>query len=652
MLASVKGDLRLNDFMTRSLQQITHAVNMTVSELDNMAKKVGQNIDTSGLDLIRDKIARADLELENAVKEQERLKKVTAETKEQYSSLGSVIKTAVSALGVQKMVNLSDQMTQTTARLNLMNNGQDDIDDLKNKIFASAQRSRVGYMDQASVIASLGMQAGEAFNNDNNQIIAFSENLSKLFTTSGLDSSGISSTMYNLTQSLSSGSLLGNDYRILKQNAPQMIQYIQDYYGVTRKELDDMVSKGKVSAEGIKNAIFKATDDITTKFNDMPMTWGQVWTMTINKIIKLSQPLLNFISFLAKNWSILEPIIVGVAGAVGLYAGALAIHNTHQAISNGLKTIATIASVAHGTATATEAAATTGMTAAQVSFNAALYACPLTWIIVAIIAIIAVIYATVAAINKVKGTTISATGIIMGIIATAGAFIWNLFLGLVDLSLGVVNYIANPWIAFANFFGNLFNDPIGSVIHLFGDFADSILGVIETIAKAIDKVFGSNLAGSVQNWRSSLNTMIEDTANKYGNGSYEKVMDNLDLSSESLGLSRWEYGNAWNTGYSFGEGLEDKVSGMFGDGLDISNIGNVDNVSNVEGEVDVSSEDLKLLRELAEQQYIQNYISNDPVLYITTGDINENADADYLIRSVRTALKEEAESSMEGVPVG
>lgn len=652
MLASVKGDLRLNDFMTRSLQQITHAVNMTVSELDNMAKKVGQNIDTSGLDLIRDKIARADLELENAVKEQERLKKVTAETKEQYSSLGSVIKTAVSALGVQKMVNLSDQMTQTTARLNLMNNGQDDIDDLKNKIFASAQRSRVGYMDQASVIASLGMQAGEAFNNDNNQIIAFSENLSKLFTTSGLDSSGISSTMYNLTQSLSSGSLLGNDYRILKQNAPQMIQYIQDYYGVTRKELDDMVSKGKVSAEGIKNAIFKATDDITTKFNDMPMTWGQVWTMTINKIIKLSQPLLNFISFLAKNWSILEPIIVGVAGAVGLYAGALAIHNTHQAISNGLKTIATIASVAHGTATATEAAATTGMTAAQVSFNAALYACPLTWIIVAIIAIIAVIYATVAAINKVKGTTISATGIIMGIIATAGAFIWNLFLGLVDLSLGVVKYIANPWIAFANFFGNLFNDPIGSVIHLFGDFADSILGVIETIAKAIDKVFGSNLAGSVQNWRSSLNTMIEDTANKYGNGSYEKVMDNLDLSSESLGLSRWEYGNAWNTGYSFGEGLEDKVSGMFGDGLDISNIGNVDNVSNVEGEVDVSSEDLKLLRELAEQQYIQNYISNDPVLYITTGDINENADADYLIRSVRTALKEEAESSMEGVPVG
>lgn len=652
MLASVKGDLRLNDFMTRSLQQITHAVNMTVSELDNMAKKVGQNIDTSGLDLIRDKIARADLELENAVKEQERLKKVTAETKEQYSSLGSVIKTAVSALGVQKMVNLSDQMTQTTARLNLMNNGQDDIDDLKNKIFASAQRSRVGYMDQASVIASLGMQAGEAFNNDNNQIIAFSENLSKLFTTSGLDSSGISSTMYNLTQSLSSGSLLGNDYRILKQNAPQMIQYIQDYYGVTRKELDDMVSKGKVSAEGIKNAIFKATDDITTKFNDMPMTWGQVWTMTINKIIKLSQPLLNFISFLAKNWSILEPIIVGVAGAVGLYAGALAIHNTHQAISNGLKTIATIASVAHGTATATEAAATTGMTAAQVSFNAALYACPLTWIIVAIIAIIAVIYATVAAINKVKGTTISATGIIMGIIATAGAFIWNLFLGLVDLSLGVVNYIANPWIAFANFFGNLFNDPIGSVIHLFGDFADSILGVIETIAKAIDKVFGSNLAGSVQNWRSSLNTMIEDTANKYGNGSYEKVMDNLDLSSESLGLSRWEYGNAWNTGYSFGEGLEDKVSGMFGDGLDISNIGNVDNVSNVEGEVDVSSEDLKLLRELAEQQYIQNYISNDPVLYITTGDINENADVDYLIKGVGKTLKEEIESSMEGVPVG
>lgn len=645
MLASVKGDLRLNDFMTRSLQQITHAVNMTVSELDNMAKKVGQNIDTSGLDLIRNKIARADLELENAVKEQERLKKVTAETKEQYSSLGSVIKTAVSALGVQKMVNLSDQMTQTTARLNLMNNGQDDIDDLKNKIFASAQRSRVGYMEQASVIASLGMQAGEAFNNDNNQIIAFSENLSKMFTTSGLDSSGISSTMYNLTQSLSSGSLLGNDYRILKQNAPQMIQYIQDYYGVTRKELDDMVSKGKVSAEGIKNAIFKATDDITTKFNDMPMTWGQVWTMTVNKIIKLSQPLLNFISFLAKNWSILEPIIVGVAGAVGLYAGALAIHNTHQAISNGLKTIATIASVAHGTATATEAAATTGMTAAQVSFNAALYACPLTWIIVAIIAIIAIIYATVAAINKIKGTTISATGIIMGILATAGAFIWNLFATVVNFVIDCFAVLWNFIAAFINFFANVFTDPIGAIARLFFDLVDCILGLLQSLASAIDTIFGSNLAGSVQGWRDSLSGWVDETF-----GEDKEIM--AQISGEDYHFNRLEYGDAWNTGYSFGEGLEDKVSGMFGDGLDISNIGNVDNVSNVEGEVDVSSEDLKLLRELAEQQYIQNYISNDPVLYITTGDINENADADYLIRSVRTALKEEAESSMEGVPVG
>lgn len=643
-MATVKGDIRLNDFMTRNLRNITQAVNMTVSELERMRQKVGKNVDVSGLNRIKETVSKVDIEIENAVEEQEKLNKKVKETTSNYSNFGSVIKTALGAIGINKLVELSDKNTQITARLNLMNNGQDDIDVLKDKIFASAQRSRVSYLDQSSVIASLGMQAGEAFGNDNNQIIAFSENLSKMFTTSGLDSSGISSTMYNLTQSLSSGSLLGNDYRILKQNAPQMIQYIQDYYGVTRKELDDMVSKGKVSADGIKNAIFKATDNINKKFAEMPMTWEQVWTMTINKIIKVTDPLLKIISWLAQNWAFIEPIVIGIATAVGLYTAAVVANNAVMGISNGIKTIGAIAAVAHGTATAAEAAATIGLTGAQIGFNAALYACPLTWILLVIIAIIAVIYLVIAVINKVKGTSISATGVIFGSIMVAVTFIYNLFLGLLDLVLGIINFWANKWIMFANFFGNIFNDPVASIIHLFGDFADNILGVIETITRALDKVFGSDLAGTVSGWRSGLNDMVEKASDKHGNGSYEKVKENLDLSAEGLGLARWEYGAAWEVGYNSGQS-----SGLFENGLDI---GNVANVENVEGEVDVASEDLKLLRELAEQQYIQNYISNEPVVYVTTGDVHENADIDYLVRGVANRIKEEIDTSMEGVPVG
>ena len=476
-----------------------------------------------------------------------------------------------------------------------------------------------------------------------------------MFVIAGASQAEMSSASLQLTQALGSGVLRGEELNAVFEAAPNIVQTIADYMDVPIGKIRELASEGKITSEVIKNAMLneETINKINSEFDNMPMTWGQVWTMTVNKIIQISQPLLNFISLLADNWSTIEPIVLGVATAVGLYAGALLLFNVQQGISNGLKTLGVISAVAHGAAITAEMTATTGMTAAQIGFNAALYACPLTWIVIAVIAIIAIIYAVVAAINKVKGTTISATGVIMGAVYTVGAFLWNTVLGLIDLILGAVNYIANPWIAFANFFGNLFNDPIGSIIHLFGDLADNVLGVVETIAKAIDKVFGTNLAGTVQEWRSGLNSMVETAANKYGNGSYEKVMDNLDLSSESLGLSRWEYGDAWNKGYAMGENIDSKVSGLFngelGEGLDI---GNVANVENVEGEVNVASEDLKLLRELAEQQYIQNYISNAPVQYITTGDIHENADIDYLIDGVRENLSEAINTSMEGVPVG
>ena len=654
-MASVRGDVRLNDYMSRSLNLMNQALKMTVSEMNNLSKATGSKVDTTGLDKIASKLIKIDTEISNAVEEQENLNKKVKETTAGYTGLGNVIKTAIGALGVKKLVDLSDTNTQVTARLKIMSGGNDEqVSALQDQIYASAQRSRADYFATADVVSKLGMRAKGTFGNTN-EIIQFSENLNKMFVIAGASQAEMSSASLQLTQALGSGVLRGEELNAVFEAAPNIVQTIADYMDVPIGKIRELASEGKITSEVIKNAMLneETINKINSEFDNMPMTWGQVWTMTVNKIIEISQPLLNFISLLADNWSTIEPIVLGVATAVGLYAGALLLFNVQQGISNGLKTLGVISAVAHGAAITAEMTATTGMTAAQIGFNAALYACPLTWIVIAVIAIIAIIYAVVAAINKVKGTTISATGVIMGAVYTVGAFLWNTVLGLIDLVLGAVNYIANPWIAFANFFGNLFNDPIGSIIHLFGDLADNVLGVVETIAKAIDKVFGTNLAGTVQEWRSGLNSMVETAANKYGNGSYEKVMDNLDLSSESLGLSRWEYGDAWKKGYAMGENIDSKVSGLFngelGEGLDI---GNVANVENVEGEVNVASEDLKLLRELAEQQYIQNYISNAPVQYITTGDIHENADIDYLIDGVRENLSEAINTSMEGVPVG
>lgn len=368
------------------------------------------------------------------------------------------------------------------------------------------------------------------------------------------------------------------------------------------------------------------------------------------------------ISFLAENWSIIQPILIGL----GTWIAAANIPLMTQAGLWLWNTVlvpaytAVVGFLQHGYNVLTSA--TYRSSAAQLMYNSSLLACPLTWILLIIVAVIAAIYAIVAAINKVTGSTISATGIVVGALTTAVAFIWNLFLALVDFVLSCVNYLVNPWIAFANFFGNLFNDPIGSIIHLFGDMADNILGILESIAKAIDKVFGSNLAGAVQGWRGGLDEMVEIAANKHGNGSYEKVAENLNLSSESLGLSRWAYTDAWDYGYDLGAGIEDKVSGMFGsEGFStdaitegITNVPAFEEIAGNTGDIkdslDITNENLKYMRDLADQGVVNRFTTAEIRVDMTNNNsISSAMDLDGVVDYMVTSVQEAMERVAEGV---
>lgn len=388
-----------------------------------------------------------------------------------------------------------------------------------------------------------------------------------------------------------------------------------------------------------------------------------------SNMISFLSPAINLIQqvaeFIGNNWTIIEPIILGVASALAVYYGAQLAANAISAISSGIHIAMAVAQMIHAAATGTLTAATAAGIAAQNGLNAALYACPLVWILIIIIAVIAAIYAVVAAINKITGSSISATGVIVGALTTAVAFIWNLFLGLLDLVLGVINAMVNPWISFANFFANLFNDPIGAIVHLFGDFADSILGVIESIAKALDKVFGSNLAGAVQGWRSGLSGMVEKVANQYGNGSYEKVAEELNLSSESLGLKRWEYGDAWNTGYNWGQGIEnsignlgsslkstvdDTMSSLNMDSIPTNAATTANNTGKINDTLQVSEEDLKYLRDLAETETINRFTTAEITVEMTNNNnINNEMDIDGVVDHLANGVNEAMEKAAEGV---
>lgn len=641
-MPTISASIQLYDRMSAPINGMIRAVDSLCSAFQDVdgAMDRGLNVDAihqarTAIDQVEQQYNELNDEIDAARQRQQRFNNSIREGNSSASSLVNTIKNLVGAYagiqGIKKLVDLSDEYTQISARLNMIADEQNTVESLQNKIYASAQRSRASYSDTADMVSKLALRTGDLFTND--EAIKFAENLNKLYTIAGASQEEMRSSQLQLTQALGSGVLRGEEFNAVFEAAPNVMEQVANYMGVPLGKLRELAQEGKITGDIVKAALLSIPQEVEDDFNNMPLTWSQVWTDVMNRVYMASQPLLEVISWLAQNWSILEPIILGVAGALGVYL-----------------------LVTKGVALATKA-----WTAIQTAFNAIMALNPVFIVIMAIMILIGLIYGIVEAINKVTGSSISATGIIAGVVMTAIAFIWNLFLGLLDLILGCINALVNPMIAFANFFGNLFNDPIASVIHLFGDLADSILGVLETIAKAMDKVFGSNLAGTIRGWRDSLDSKIEIAAKEYGNGSYEKIMEELDLSSESLGLERWEYGDAYDTGYEWGEGFENEFKSIGKDNsaaLDLMNqmstdtAMTADNTGKIADAVDISNEDLKYLRDLAEQEAINRFTTAEvKVEMVNNNNVSSGADLDGIVTYLANGVSEALESVAEGVHV-
>ena len=339
------------------------------------------------------------------------------------------------------------------------------------------------------------------------------------------------------------------------------------------------------------------------------------------------------------NWEQIGPLVGTIAGMILILAAAFLVYKTAMGVA----------------------------AVAQALFDAQLFGCPLVWILAIIIAVVVAIYKIVEAVNDATGSTYSALGVIMGALAALGAFLWNLALSILDCFLGVIEFLVNPCIDFANFIANLFTDKIGSVIHLFGDMADTVLALLQKIASGIDFIFGSNLADTVQGWRDGLSDLVNEAAEKYGNGQYEEVVSRLDLSVEEMGLSRIEYGDAWDAGYSLGEGIEERFSdlpSLFEDdqnlfngeptgGLtdDENNLSVIaENTGSIKDSLACTEEDLKYLRDIAEQEAVNRYTLAEVKIEQTNhNNINSAMDLDGVVSGLTDAVNESIDSITEGV---
>lgn len=696
--AANTGIERLREQLSQTLQiqsELNYAVqNMDVSAANSAYLKLSQTVDNTER-YIRDN-TNEQMQFNDAVYAG------TTQTDALTGAIKRVVAAYVSIQSVQKALNLSDELTQTTARLDMMvssyntlNGTMQTTDELTQMIYQSAQNSRASFRDTAASVAKLGNNARDAFASTG-EIVQFAELVNKQFTIAGASSTEASNAFLQLTQALGSGVLRGDELNSIFEQAPNLIQTVADYMDVPIGQIREMASEGQITADIVKNAMFTATDDIDAKFNSMPMTWGQLWSYYSNQALMTFQPVLQRLNeiandanmrtaltgvmnalsgaatvalnvidvmvtggaFIVDNWSMIAPVIIGVGTALAVYNGVLILHNAYEAASNGLKMIAAIRAVAHGTATAAETAATTGASAAQIAFNAALYACPLTWIVLAIIAVIAAIYLIVAAINKVQGTTYSATGVICGAVATAGAFILNTGIGLLNgLIQSAWSMFVEPFLSIVEWVLNVVNGGFdsfgGAVANLIGNIISWFLSLGKVVTQIIDAIFGTD-------WTAGLESLQNEVLSW---GKTENAIT-LDRSAPTIDY-RMSYTDAYSKGYEWGQGIENTIkdffggagaeddnSGSYGGESDMTNYlsGIAGDTASISDSLDVSEEDLKYLRDIAEQEAINRFTTAEIKVDMSgmSNTVHNTNDLDGIVDGLTTRVLQAMEVVRDG----
>lgn len=530
--------------------------------------------------------------------------------------------------GVRALTGLSDSMTSITARLDMMNDGLQTTEELNRMIYESAQRSRGSYQQTANLVAKLGTLAGDAFSS-NREIIAFAEQLNKQMALSGTTTQEAQAAMLQLTQGLASGTLRGEELNSVLEQTPMIAQSIAKYMGVNTGEMRELASEGAITAGVVKSAMFAMADEINAEFEQMPMTWGQVWTSMQNTAIQALQPVLNAVNWLANNLSIIGPIVAGLAASFVVFQVAAHWTQIAAAAAGAYHFVVNLLTIGFGVLRGSTAAAS----AAVMTFNSTLFASPITWIIMLVGVLIGLLYAGVAAFNKLTGSSVSATGIITGTLATLAAFVFN----------SVLVPIQRGFASFANFLGNVFDNPVASVKLLFYDMALTVLGFIQNVAQGLE-----NLINKIPGVEVNLTSGIDSLYNKIAQGAQT-------IRSESGWkeyVKAWDYkdlADAFSGGYNWGSNLFSGSSQT--SALDYTNTptysqvsGIADSVKGIEKSVNMSEEDIRALVDVAERRYVNNVnlTAQTPVINITGQNTGRTAaDRQNLANAIRDILIEQ-----------
>ena len=702
-MASISTSIELYDRVSAPINKMLSALGNMCTAFESVETSMDSGFDTSAIEEARRATEQAALEviqlgndIEQNQDHQENYNRSVRSGASDMDGLtrkvAGLVATYVSLQTVSKAMDLSDTMTQTTARLDMMNDGFQTTEQLQQMIYQSAQRSRGSYQESADAVAKMGIMAKDAFNS-NAELVAFVEQLNKQFTIAGTSQEGVSAAMLQLTQAMSSGVLRGEELNSVFEQAPTIIQSIADYLDVPIGQIREMAAEGQISSEIVKNALLSAAEETDAKFAQMPMTWGQVFTSVKNQALMAFQPVLDKINeiannpdfqvfasnavgalstiamyllqimefagmvatFIGENWSIIAPIVMGIVTALGLYAGASMVINTINGISAMMESTKAAAQMMATGATLAE-------TAAQHGLNAALMACPLTWIILLIIAIIAIIYAVCSAIAKLTGVANSGFGVITGGINVVIQFFKNLGLSVANIALGIGNAIA----ALGSNMMTAFNNAICSIQSWFWGLLSTAMSVVEGICAALNKL------PFVEFDYSGISAKADEYAAKAAEAEgnkqdYKSIGDafNEGMSTFDTFQDGWA-SDAFSAGAAWGDGVADSVSGAFSmdsfeipeyeaTGYDASQIpaniaDTAGNTGSMADSMDITSEDLKYLRDIAETEVVNRFTTAEIKVEMTNNNnVSSDMDLDGMVDYLATGVNEAMEKAAEGV---
>lgn len=631
-MALIKSQLVLVDGMTAPLRSIHRAMNLALNSFESMQTASGRAVDTRSFQTAREELARMGAQLEEVENQTRRTGGAAESMKSKFMHAAAAVG---AALSIKNIIGLADAMTQTEARLNLITGDLEKTAALQDQIMASANRSRASYQSTADAVAKMGIMAKDAFNNTD-ELVAFTELINKQFTIAGASVTGQEAAMMQLTQAMASGVLRGEELNSIFEQAPTIIQTIADHLGVSVGEIRAMAAEGQITAQVVKEAMLGSAKEINDQFNDMPYTFAQVWTMMQNILLEAFGPLIQVIGagaqWIYENWAAIEPVLVGVATAVAILTAAYLVH--------------------------------TAATWLQVEANRALIISllsnPILWIAVAIGILVGMIYKWIQSVGGLRNAwNLCTLALIVGWNVVKLAFFVGVY-WVMDLVAKLQLCWQKAGVAIANFMGNMkvsvltiLQNMINGAIDLINKFIGLLNKLPGVNIEAIEHVTfaataaAENEAAKAARAEELANFEAELAAAKAGRDAH---IDSLKTELNSS-VSALQSANAQMKAEAAANNAAEQMA-LDGIGQDLSGPGGIkDSAGSAAASLKETTEDLKYMRDLAEQEAINRFTTAEVKIDMSgmTNRIDSDMDLDGVLNTLTEGFAEALEVAAEGV---